>query len=155
MGKQIDTKSAILIVFVILLLAGAGYLTILIQDGSNPLGIFLSQASEEDEFIEDPDFLAQAGPTPTIAYNSTSPTVTPNMSITPLISTSPTSSLPQSPTPTLILPTITAGFATTIPTQIPTMAPTVPTELPVAGFGDFLQPVALGGALLVIISLIL
>jgi len=167
MGKQLDTKSLILIVFVVLLLAGAGYLTYLIQDGSNPLGIFMSQASEEDGFIEDPEFLAQAGPTPTIAYSSTSPTLTPssltttpNVSPTPLLSgapstvPSPSISSVQTLSPTLI-PSVTSSLVTTMPSEIPTALPTTPTELPVAGVGDFLQPVALSGVLLVIISLIL
>ena len=153
MAKQMDAKSAILIIVIVVLISAGGYLVYLIQDGSNPLVLLNSQASEDDPFFDPPadedPLLAQAGaspsPSPTITYQSTSPTVT------------PTTGVGMSPTPT-----IDSLMSTTpAPTELPetggtvvTATPTPVTNLPVAGVFDFV-PVLAGGVLLVVVALFL
>lgn len=146
-----DAKSAILIIVIVVLVAAGGYLVYLIQDGSNPLVLLNSQASEDDPLLDDPldedPLLAQAGsspspsPSPTIPYQSTSPTVTPTGAA---VSATPTIDLLMSPT---------AG-----PTELPetgvTATPTPVTNLPVAGVFDYVPAVA-GGILLVVVAMLL
>ncbi len=146
-----DAKSAILIIVVVVLIAAGGYLVFLIQDGSSPLVLFDSQASEDDPLLDEDPLLAQAGsspspsPSPTIPYQSTSPTVTPTTSAA--VSATPTIDLLMSPT---------AG-----PTELPetggivvTATPTPVTNLPVAGVFDYVPAVA-GGILLVVVAMLL
>lgn len=152
MGKKMDAKSVILIVVIVVLIAAGGYLVFLIQDGSNPLVLLNSQASEDDPLLDVPEdedpLLAQAGssptPSPTIPFRSTSPTVTPTGAA---LSATPTIDLLASPTvlPTE-LPETGGGVVTATPTPVQ--------NLPVAGVFDYLPAVA-GGALLIIVAMLL
>ncbi len=153
MGKQMDAKSAILIIVIVVLIAAGGYLVYLIQDGSNPLVLLNSQASEEDPFLDPPadedPLLAQAGaspsPSPTITYQSTSPTVTPTTSV--VMSPTPTVDLLMSPT---VEPTELPETGGTVVTATPTPV----TQLPTAGILDYM-PAVFGGAFLVIVAMLL
>jgi hypothetical protein len=82
-----NVKAVILVVLTVILVAALGYLTYLIQDGSDPLSMFNLRASNEQD--EQDPLLAQnnltsdpispiPSPTTVLAYNSTSPTVTPS-----------------------------------------------------------------------------
>lgn len=140
------SKIAILVIIVLVLTASVGYLTYLIQNGSDPLTLFNLRAASEEDDLADP-LLAQAGtPTPTVSFISSSPTatpsaslITPSVSITTTISPSPTSS----PTPTVeAVMTITPT-----PTQIVT--------LPVSGITDYLDMSILGGVALILLAFVL
>lgn len=171
MGKEIDTKSAILIIIIVVLVGAAGYLTYLISNDENPLILLNSRASEDgiDDSSGRSDFLAQAGvtPTPTVSFTSTSPTPvggllfgspTPSLSASP----SPSTTLSTSPTPT-INNTVTN---TPTPSSLPesgvggnvvyvTATPTPVKNLPVAGVGDYIPHFIGGGLVLVVAALLL
>lgn len=171
MGKQLDAKSAILIVVIAVLIGAAAYLTYLIQDGSNPLVILFSQASEEDGFVDDGEFLALAprdaagGPTPTIAYSSTSPTPAgsgigdtfpPQATLAPTAAAGSAAQPTPSPTPTKT-PT-----PSPTPAQLPITGggnddptPTPIQQLPVAGVEDYVKPAVFGGVILILGALLL
>jgi len=147
MGKNMDAKSAILITVIVVLVSAGGYLVYLIQDGTSPLVLLNSQASEDVPLDEDP-LLAQAGaspsPSPTITYQSTSPTVTPTTGV--LVTATPTIDLLMSPTVVLTELPETGGSVTATPTPVE--------NLPVAGVFDFVPAVA-GGVLLIVVAMLL
>lgn len=148
-----DTKSAILIIIIVVLVGAAGYLTFLLSDGTNPLILFTSQASDEDLLVDDPllddedPLLAQTeeGPTPspTISYMSTSPTPTPTTGLT-VLSPSPSPLISEDPEPSELPET--GGLLTATPTPV--------TELPTAGITDYL-PAVFGGVLLIFVAMLL
>ena len=132
-----DSKSTILIIVILILIGAAGYLVFIIQDGSSPLVLLNSQASEG----EDP--LLAANPTPTITFQSTSPT--PTTTIIP----SPTG-VKTTPTPTINELPETGGGAIVV-----TATPSPIQQLPVAGFSDWIGYMTLGGGALILLALLL
>ncbi len=187
-------KSILLIAVVTVLISVSLYFVYVISDGSNPLVTLNLIASEEDDTLEREleelnSVLTQVDngdpPTPTVTYNSTSPTltptnspggattpsgtVTPTISITPTTSTAPvaTATLTIAPTanvtvtsrPTpLVSPTTAVIYVTSTPIPVPTITQPVPTivrSLPTAGVADIIPPYLLGGALLVLVAFIL
>ena len=123
-----DSKSTILIIVILILIGAAGYLVFIIQDGSNPLVLLNSQASEG----EDP--LLAANPTPTITFKSTSPT--------------PTTTIIPSPTGVKTTPTPPID-------KLPEATPSPIQQLPVAGFSDWIGYMSLGGGALILLALLL
>lgn len=160
-------KMVLLIFIIVILLAVAGYLTYVISNGSDPLVLLSSfaQTGTEDDPLDE-TLLADADtltPSPTVGFTSTSPSpdvsgtasVSPSPSVSPgfdaLSGTtpSPTETLTPTPTETLtptpsVLPE-TGGYST----------PTPEVTLPVAGVGDYLHPMILGGGILVLLALLL
>ena len=157
-----NVKAIIIVVIAVLLVGSLVYLTLLIQDGSNPLGMFGIRASnpqdEADPYLTEndvtgdtsPDTTADVGTTepstadPLLAYNSTSPTVTPSGSATPsttlAVSNSPTPSV--TPTPTIV----NVVLETTDPT------PTTIQSLPVSGITDQMDKFLIGGGILIMLG---
>jgi len=109
-----DSKSTILIIVILILIGAAGYLVFIIQDGSNPLVLLNSQASEG----EDPLLAANPTPTPTITFQSTSPT--------------PTTTIIPSPTGVKTTPTPPID-------KLPEATPSPIQQLPVAGLSDWMS----------------
>ena len=155
---------------IVFLLVGVSlFLVYTISDGSNPLATLNLRASEDDQYTEDPLFgQLDAQPTPTLEYNSTSPTVTPttapggattpSTTTTPSITITPSTSITQvaaSPTATKTpVPTATPTLTPT-PMIEPTATPTVIAELPVAGFTDSIHPMmVVGGGILIGLALL-
>ena len=134
-----DSKSTILIIVILILIGAAGYLVFIIQDGSSPLVLLNSQASEG----EDPLLAANPTPTPTITFQSTSPT--PTTTIIP----SPTG-VKTTPTPTINELPETGGGAIVV-----TATPSPIQQLPVAGFSDWIGYMTLGGGALILLALLL
>ncbi|MBP9691636.1 hypothetical protein KBD81_06175 [Candidatus Woesebacteria bacterium] len=156
MGKDLDGKTIFLIIIIVVLVGAAGYLTYLISNNENPLVLLNSRASEAEA---DPLLAQAATPTPTVSFTSTSPTptkavganTTPGVTgtVTPTRaagSLSPTSM--TTPTPSTL--PATGGGAVYV-----TATPSPIGSLPVAGFGDFLKPAAIGGGILIIAALLL
>lgn len=154
-----NAKAIIIVVVAVLLAAALVYLTLLIQDGSNPLGMFGIRASnsgdEIDPFLEENNVtVTPAGttsvgtsePSPTenlLAYNSTSPSPAPSSSATP----SATLAVSGSPTPSLsFTPTPTEGNDPT---------PTTIQSLPVSGITDNVNKFLIGGGILILLGLLL
>ncbi len=133
-----DSKSIILIIVILILVGAAGYLVFIIQDGSSPLVLLNSQASEGKK-----DPLLAANPTPTITFQSTSPT--PTTPVTP----SPTS-IKTTPTPTISKLPETGGGAIIV-----TATPSPIKQLPVAGFSDWIGYMTVGGGALILLALLL
>jgi hypothetical protein len=150
-----DPKSIILIIVILILVGAAGYLVFLIQDGSSPLVLLNSQASEGVD--EDPLLSANQTPTPTITFQSTSPTPTGGTSgaagvtvtVTVAVSPSPTIAL-SSPTPTIKELPETGGGAIIV-----TATPSPIQQLPVAGFSDWIGYMTVGGGALIVLALLL
>lgn len=175
-----NPKQILLIVVIVVLLGSLTYLTYLLSSGTTPLGMFNLRASnpqdEVDTFLQENNLAPTQEVAPTsdpglLAYNSTSPTVTPGTgtgtvtptgSLTPAVSLSPTISPSTSPAATKggVTATLTPTMTET-PTPTPTefieitgenMSPTVVTELPVAGIGDNLNAVLIGGGVLILLA---
>lgn len=153
-----NVKLLIIVVIAVLLVASLVYLTLLIQDSSNPLGMFGIRASNPSDEID--PFLSENGagdtspvvPSPTevlMAYNSTSPTASPSgaasISATLAVSKSPSPTISITPTPT-IDPAI-------LETSIPT--PTIIQSLPVSGVTDNINKFLIGGGVLILLGLLL
>lgn len=173
-----NPKQILLVAVTVILLGSVVYLSYLLSNGDSPLGMFNLRASnpqdEVDAFLQENNLLPTNPPAPTndqslLAYNSTSPTVTPSTGtgtltptglLTPSISVSPVPSgtAPINPPADLI--------ATSTPTSSPTptefieitgegMSPTIVTQLPVAGITDNLNAVLVGGGVLILLAFLL
>jgi len=138
-----DAKSIILVIVILVLIGSAGVLTYMISNGQDPLVLFNTRASSEDEFA-DPDLSAESA-TPTIGYTSTSPTLSPTGGLNPTMTPQVTPS--KTPTPTMAELPETGGGATVTPTPV--------VALPVAGPSDFINPAVISGALLVLLAFML
>jgi len=150
-----DVKSIVLVIIIVVLIGSAGVLAYMISNGQDPLVLFNTRASSEDEFA-DPDLLANAGdvsndpipdensPTPTISFMSTSPTLAPSGRVNPTMTPRVTPS--SSPIEEAELPETGGGT---------TMTPTPVVALPVAGPSDFINPAIISGGLLVLLAMIL
>jgi len=135
-----DIKSIVLVSIILLLVVAAGYLIFVIQDGSSPLVLLNSQASEGNG----------SEPTPTITFQSTSPTPTRSIANPTSINNTITTTMSPSPTPTLAdLPETGGGEI------IVTATPSPIRKLPVAGFSDWISYMSLGGGALVLLALLL
>jgi hypothetical protein len=153
-----EPKKILLLVVIVILIASVAYLSYIMQDGSNPLLIFNTRASTNaDDLLtdegplptDDPgdagsDPIVEESPTPTteadsLAYLSTSPTVSPTVAVNPSISPTETAT----PSPTLVAE------------MTPTAIPTAVENLPVAGIGDHLPSVIIGGAALILLAFFL
>lgn len=162
-------KVILIIVASIILLGSLVYLTLIVQDGSNPLGMFGIRASnpedEQDPFLKennvtsDPIVETSTTPTPTqvlLGYNSTSPTVTPATESASLATPSATIAVSNTPTPTIIitqLPTENELAQALVATQAVT--PTTIQQLPVSGITDHVDKIFIGGGFLILIGLLL
>jgi len=141
-----DAKSIILVIVILVLIGSAGVLTYMISNGQDPLVLFNTRASSEDEFA-DPDLLAAAAsPTPTISFKSTSPTPSPSGGLNPTMTPQVTPSQTPTPTEEAKLPETGGGL---------TVTPTPVEALPVAGPSDFINPAVISGALLVLLAFML
>lgn len=176
-----NPKQILLIVVIVVLLGSLVYLTYLLSSGSTPLGMFNLRASnpqdEVDTFLAENNLAPTERPAPTndpslLAYNSTSPTVTPGTgtgtitptgSLTPSVSPSISPSISPAATKGGVTETLTPTMTET-PTPTPTefveitgenMSPTVVTQLPVAGIGDNLSAVLIGGGVLILLAFLL
>ncbi len=179
-----NPKQIVLIVVIVLLLGSLAYLTYLLSNGDSPLGMFNLRASnpqdEVDTFLQENNLAPTQPPAPTndpslLAYNSTSPTpttragttgnITPSISISPLPSgTAPSGTVTPTVSPTVaatkggITPTLTPTFTPT-PTEFivveTSTTPTIVTELPVAGIGDNVNAVLIGGGVLILLAFLL
>jgi len=115
-----DVKSVILVLVIILLIGAAAFLTYMISNGGDPLVLFNTRATSQDEMSE--DFLADSGdpangiisdePSPIPTYASTSPASTPSASVSPVNNDDSTATvtpisevLVATPTPQAQLPT--------------------------------------------------
>lgn len=175
-------KQILLIVVIVVLLGSLAYLTYLLSSGSTPLGMFNLRASnpqdEVDTFLQENNLAPTTPPAPTndpslLAYNSTSPTVTPGTgtgtitptgSITPSVTVNPSISPSASPDETKggVSATLTPTMTET-PTPTPTefievevsATPIIVTGLPVAGITDNLNAVLLGGGVLILLAFLL
>lgn len=130
-------KTILLLGIIGILLGGAIFMTYIITTGSDPLVIFNSKASEDN----DGNLLADNGlksPTPT--FKSTSPAVK-----------RPTLTPTQKAISLTVSPTLNASPTIT---RITTPTPTPLTELPVAGGETHIVRFILGGGLLVFLSLL-
>ncbi len=170
-----NRKTTLLLAIILILTAASLYLVYIIQDGSSPLAIFNTRASEEDTTLDEElnNLLAQVdnSPTPTVPYKSTSPSPTvtngpggptsPSTTLSPIPSVSITAAVsptakvsvtvPASPTPSGNIIYVTAT-----PMPIDSyISPTPITTLPVAGIADHLPAFILSGGLLVAIALFL
>ncbi len=160
-----NRKTTLLLAIILILTAASLYLVYIIQDGSNPLAVFNTRASEEDTTLDDElnNLLAQVdnSPTPTVPYKSTSPS--PTVTSGPGGPTSASSSATVSPTakvsvtiPVSPTPSGNIIYVTATPMPIDSyISPTPVTTLPVAGIADHLPKFILGGGLLVAIALFL
>jgi len=150
-----DVKSIVLVIVIVVLIGSAGVLTYMISNGQDPLVLFNTRASSEDEFA-DPNLLANAGdasndpipdeasPTPTISFTSTSPTLAPSGSVNPTM----TPRVTPSPIPVEEAELPETGGGTTV-------TPTPIEALPVAGPSDFINPAIISGAILILLAMIL
>ncbi len=179
-----NPKQIVLMIVIVLLLGSLAYLTYLLSNGDSPLGMFNLRASnpqdEVDTFLQENNLAPTNQPAPTndpslLAYNSTSPTpttgsVTPGVSTSPMPSgTAPSGSVTPSLSPTIAAtkggvtatltpsPTVTLTLTPT-PTEFiiveTSTTPTIVTELPVAGIGDNLNVVLIGGGALILLALL-
>lgn len=141
-----DMKSVVLVIVLILLISVVGFLTYMISNGQDPLVLFNSRATDNNEGV-DSDLLANAGdgsndsipdelsPTPTTSFTSTSPTITP-INTTTL-------------QPSITLLPETGGGTTSTPTPTPTE------ELLVAGISDYINPLIISGGILILLAMLL
>jgi hypothetical protein len=172
-----NPKQIVLVVVIVLLLGSLAYLTYLLSNGDSPLGMFNLRASnpqdEVDTFLQENNLAPTQEPAPTndpslLAYNSTSPT--PAVSTSPMPSgTAPSGTVTPSLSPTIAAtkggvtatltpsPTVTLTLTPT-PTEFiiveTSTTPTIVTELPVAGIGDNLNVVLIGGGALILLALL-
>lgn len=167
-------KAIIIVIIAVILMGSLVYLTLLIQDGSNPLGMFGIRASnEEDEFdpfleknnipsdtseapIEetgDPMAPQETSPSPTetlVAYNSTSPTLSPGAGGSAALTVTST----PSPSSIKILTPSVFNFAEEESILL-SPPPTVVKTLPVSGFTDHLDKFIIGAGVLILLGLLL
>lgn len=155
-----NNKRIVLLIVIFILTAASLYLVYVIQDGSDPLAIFNTRAADETQST-DPgldNLLAEVAgnPTPTLPYNSTSPSPTPKN--LPGGATSPSTTATPSATTAPVLtekpvtPTAIIEYITVTPMK---PQPTAVTSLPVAGITDDLPKYLIGGGLLVLVSIFL
>src|SRR3989344_9372764 len=148
-----NVKVVVIVVMSVFLVVAFVYLTLLIQDGENPLGMFGIRASnpsdEVDPFLAEnnltitPADSADVGssePSPTqalLAYNSSSPSPTRSVSISP----APT----FTPTPTIV----NKSYGNS------DISPTIVKSLPVAGIIENIDKFLIGGGVLILVGLLL
>ncbi|CAN5147463.1 hypothetical protein BH09PAT2_BH09PAT2_06180 [soil metagenome] len=180
-----NKKSILLLILIFILAGGALYITFLIQNGGDPLAVLNSRASGEQPTLDEEldTLLSQVDGTvtPTVGYNSTSPspsptnipggatspnlTATPSAALTPTVmltsTLSPTIKLTVSPSPLLTMTPTPTYIQYVTATPLPTLTvvsepmPTAVTSLPVAGLADQIPKFLIGGGVLVLVSMFL